>query len=111
MDMTFLQESGFQDRAETASEFLKAMANSSRLLILCQIGEGELSVGELQELVGLSQSAMSQHLAKLREQKLVASRREAQTIYYRLSDPTVVEIISALARRFCPELEQGGSKC
>ena len=96
----------FEDRAQSASDFLKAMSNPHRLMVLCQLGSGELSVGALQERVGLSQSAMSQHLFKLKEEGLVASRREAQTIFYRLADPTVISIIAILAEKFCPEIKQ-----
>lgn len=105
MDMKLLDVAEFEDRAIQAADFLKAMSNSRRLLVLCQLGSGELSVGELQHRVGLSQSAMSQHLAKLKEEGLVASRREAQTIYYRLADPTVIKIIEVLTNRFCADLK------
>lgn len=104
MDTTLFDLSLFEARAESAADLLKAMSNSRRLLVLCQLGGSELSVGELQEKVGLSQSAMSQHLARLKAEGLVASRRDAQTIYYRLSDPTVTKIIEVLADKFCSDL-------
>ena len=93
-----------KDGAQPASDFLKAMSNPYRLQVLCQLGEGELSVGSLQERVGLSQSALSQHLSRLKEAALVASRRDGQTMYYRLADSTAVSIIRLLAQRFCPEV-------
>lgn len=88
-------------RSEEVSELLKAMSNSSRLLILCELSKGERSVSALEEVVGLSQSALSQHLAKLRECKIVATRRDAQTIYYSLSDPRVVTLMATLYDLFC----------
>ena len=84
-----------------AARFLKQLANASRLAILCELVEGERSVGELAAVVGLSQSALSQHLARLRGAGLVATRREAQTIYYSLADPGVTRIIGVLYELYC----------
>lgn len=75
---------------------LKMMSHSERLLMLCRMDEGEVSVTELVELTGLSQSSVSQHLAMLREEGVVVIRGEAQTRYYSLSDPVVKAIIHAL---------------
>lgn len=75
---------------------LKILSHPERLLMLCRLDEGEASVSELIELVGLSQSAVSQHLAMLREEGIVGIRGEAQTRYYRLTDPVVREIIHSL---------------
>src|SRR3546814_5329706 len=72
--------------ANEAAALLKALAHPARLLVLCQLVEGEASVGELQPITGLSMSALSQHLAVLREMELVTTRREAQTIYYALAE-------------------------
>ncbi len=85
----------------TAADTLKAMANPKRLAILCHLGEAEVSVNELSAAVDLSQSALSQHLAKLREQGLVATRREQQTIYYRLDSPEVETLIATLRKLYC----------
>ena len=87
--------------ARRASTLLKAMSNERRLLILCHLAEGERSVGELESLVGLSQSALSQHLARLRADGLVATRREAQTIYYTLADETARAVIATLHAAYC----------
>ena len=76
-----MQTETLQENAREASILLKAMSNEHRLLILCQLVPGEKSVGELVRLVGLSQSALSQHLARLRRDNLVRTRRDAQTIY------------------------------
>jgi DNA-binding transcriptional ArsR family regulator len=92
-----------EDRAVEAAEFLKLLANPQRLLILCQlVVEQEMSVGRLEEAVGLSQSALSQHLAKLRDEGLVATRREAQTIHYRIADRNVQRVLALLKDIYCP---------
>ncbi len=88
-------------QAGEAAELLKAMANPQRLRILCLLVEREMSVGEINALVALSQSALSQHLAVLRERQLVKTRREAQTVYYSVADGTVHDVIEALHRNFC----------
>ena len=82
--------------ADAAAQLLKMLANGQRLRVLCLLVEGELSVGQINERVDLSQSALSQHLAKLREEELVATRREAQTIYYRLTSGPAKHILAAL---------------
>jgi ArsR family transcriptional regulator, virulence genes transcriptional regulator len=84
-----------------AEELLKALANSYRLMILCELKDGERSVSALEEVVPLAQSALSQHLARLREGGLVTTRREAQTIYYSLSDARVSRLIDVLYELFC----------
>ncbi|SCA57699.1 putative DNA-binding transcriptional regulator [Candidatus Terasakiella magnetica] len=96
----------FADKALAASELLKMMGNERRLMILCQLGNGEKSVGELEKLVGLKQSALSQHLAKLRSQGLVETRRESQMIFYSLSSDEVQKLIHTLYGLYCPALEQ-----
>ncbi|HEU0151772.1 MAG TPA: metalloregulator ArsR/SmtB family transcription factor [Arenimonas sp.] len=90
-----------QVQAEAASDLLKAMANPQRLRVLCLLIEREMSVGEINALVDLSQSALSQHLAVLREKNLVSTRREAQTVYYAVSDGLVHDIIESLHAAFC----------
>ena len=92
----------FEASAGEAAKLLRALANERRLMILCQLTDGERSVGELQPLVGLSQSALSQHLAVLREECVVATRREGQTIWYRIEDPAAVKVVATLAEIFCP---------
>jgi ArsR family transcriptional regulator, virulence genes transcriptional regulator len=87
--------------ARSASALLKAMANERRLLILCHLAMGEKSVGELEALIGLSQSALSQHLARLRRDKLVDTRRAAQTIRYRLAGAEATAIIHTLHELYC----------
>ena len=87
--------------AEDASRLLRALANPHRLLVLCVLSDGELPVGELNARVSLSQSALSQHLAVLREDGLVTTRREAQTIYYRLNPGPAPAIIRTLHDFYC----------
>jgi len=89
--------------AEQASGLLKSMANTNRLMILCALVESELSVSELNELVPLSQSALSQHLAALREAELVQTRKEAQTVFYSLCGDEVIKVIAVLKSIYCPD--------
>lgn len=82
---------------------LQAVGNPHRLLVLCLlIGEGEMSVGALNEQVALSPSALSQHLARMRDEGLITFRREAQTLYYRIENPNVAKLIGTLKDIFCP---------
>lgn len=91
-----------QARASEAAALLKAIGNERRLLLLCLlIKHGELTAGELAERVELSASACSQHLAKMRDEGLVAFRRDAQTIYYRIDDPNVARVIALLQTIYC----------
>lgn len=87
--------------ADEATKQLKALANVNRLMILCMLSEGELSVSELNEMIDLSQSALSQHLAKLRADNLVSTRRESQTIYYSIVEGAAKNIIHALHEHYC----------
>lgn len=90
-----------QDNARRAAGMLKAMSNPSRLVILCQLAEGERSVGELEALVGISQSGISQHLAVLRREQVVATRRDKQTVFYSLASDDVVALMATMHRVFC----------
>lgn len=88
--------SELEDSAQSAARLLKLMASEQRLLLLCRLVEGEASVGVLAEHAKLAQSAASQHLAKMRAEGLVATRREAQTIYYRLENPAAMRVLDTL---------------
>jgi len=101
-DLATLDIARFEASAAEAARLLRTLGNERRLMILCQLGDRERSVGELQPLVGLSQSALSQHLAVLREEGAVATRREGQTIWYRVADPAAVKVLTTLAEIFCP---------
>jgi ArsR family transcriptional regulator, virulence genes transcriptional regulator len=87
--------------AAAATGFLKSLANEHRLLVLCQLAQGEKSVGELQKRLGLRQAHLSQVLAHLRQSGLVRTRRESQTIYYQLDSGDAVATIELLYRLFC----------
>lgn len=89
-----------ESRAVEAAELLKLLANDQRLIILCRLSDAEMSVSELGEYVNLAQSALSQHLAKLRAQGLVATRREGQNIIYRLANPTARKLVGALCELY-----------
>ncbi|OKH89440.1 helix-turn-helix transcriptional regulator [Thalassospira sp. TSL5-1] len=90
------------ENALEASEFLKSLGNQWRLMILCSLGGTEKSVGTLENELQLKQSALSQHLARLRRDGLVKTRRDAQTIYYSIKDPNVTKVILTLQEVFCP---------
>ena len=92
---------GMEESAIEAVILLKGLANERRLLIMCILAEGELSVNQLNERLALSQSALSQHLAVLREQGLVDTRRDGQTIYYRLAESPALAVIKVLHDQFC----------
>lgn len=96
-----LELQNLQAQAGQAARTLKLLANERRLLILCKLGAGEESAGALTETAGLSQSALSQHLAKMREEGLVATRRDGQTVYYRIADPKVASLLGAMKTIFC----------
>ncbi len=89
------------ENAWRASKLLKAMSNQHRLLILCQLVPGEKCVGGLERIIGLSQSALSQHLARLRRDGLVKTRRSAQTIYYSLAGQEAIAVIETLYGLYC----------
>ena len=91
------------ERADHVAARLALLANAKRLLILCELARGEQSVGTLQRAVALSQSALSQHLARLRGAGVVDTRRESQTIHYRIADPEVKVLMAALYDAFCKD--------
>ena len=96
-----LDYDSMKSKATDAVSLLKGLANESRLMIMCVLSEGEISVGQLNQRIKLSQSALSQHLAVLRDQGLVKTRRESQTIYYRLEDTAAMSIIELLHDFYC----------
>ena len=101
MDKDALDFEAMHQNAAAAVRLLKSLANESRLMVMCVLAEGEISVGSLNERIDLSQSALSQHLAILREQGLVRTRRESQTIYYSLADSAAIDVIRKLHELFC----------
>ena len=100
-DMPRLDYEAMKSKANDAVSLLKGLANESRLMIMCVLAEGEISVGQLNQRIKLSQSALSQHLAVLRDQGLVQTRRESQTIYYRLEESAAMNIIELLHDFYC----------
>jgi ArsR family transcriptional regulator, virulence genes transcriptional regulator len=105
-DGSVLQTEAFKtdamlDSAREATEFLKALAHESRLLILCLLIERERTVGELEQILDLRQSAVSQQLARLRAEDLVEARREGKNIYYSIARPEVVAVVGSLYQAFC----------
>lgn len=90
-----------EENASSAAAFLKTLAHEGRLMILCHLGSGEKSVGELEELLGMRQAAVSQMLARLREEDFVATRRDGKTVYYSLANAQTQEVIGLLHRLFC----------
>ncbi len=97
----------FGEQAAEAARLLRTMSNESRLLVLCHLAVlGELPVGELVDRIGLGQSALSQHLAILREEGLVATRKQAQSVFYRICDTRAEQVLTLLHELYCPELGQ-----
>ncbi len=92
---------GHDENIREASEALKAMAHPLRLKILCLVGQDELMVQEIVEAVGTSQSNISQHLAVMRESGLLASRKEANKVFYRIEDPRILKMIGMMREVFC----------
>ena len=97
----FARLTELHDMTSNACELLKAMANEWRLMILCQLAEGEKTVSELQGILGLSQSALSQHLAILRREKIVRSRKHAQSVSYSLAGNEATKVMESLHDVFC----------
>lgn len=89
------------DNAENVAGIFKQLANPYRLMILCCLSDNELTVGDLNQFINLSQSALSQHLAKLRDSNIVSTRRVSQTIFYRIADPKIEELLYVLHQKFC----------
>jgi len=90
-----------EENLDEASQLLKAMASRNRLMLLCHMADGEKSVGELTDQLELRQATVSQHLARLRQEGLVTTRRDAQTIYYSIADKAAAAIIRTLHKAYC----------
>jgi DNA-binding transcriptional ArsR family regulator len=98
-----LELAEFEGKAAEAAKALKLLANEHRLLILCQlVAVREQSVGALADTIGLSQSALSQHLARMREDGVVTTRKDGQTVFYRIQDPDIARILKLLKEIYCP---------
>ena len=104
------QAAELRAHAVRATGLLKAMSNPARLMVLCQLAEGEKSVGELEGAVSLSQSGLSQHLALLRRERSVLTRRSGQTIFYSLASEEAAAVMRTLYAIFCGNAGKRGSK-
>ena len=103
MSVRFSDLAAFEAQAAEVAAILRELGNERRLMILCKLVEwGEANVSALAEAVGLSQSALSQHLARMRDEKLVTFRRESQVLWYRISDPRIEQLLATLQGLFCP---------
>ncbi|RKW42270.1 MAG: transcriptional regulator [Moraxella sp.] len=103
MQQPQISSNTLEQQTQKAAEFLRTLGNANRLQVLCLLIEhGEMSVGQILTFIHLSQSALSQHLAKMRDEGLVNYRRDAQILYYSLCDDKVIQLISVLKEMFCP---------
>lgn len=109
MKSVTLQLSEMQSAADQACRLMKVLANADRLLILCQLSQGEKRVGELEELLGIVQPTLSQQLTLLRDEELVSTRREGKNIYYRLASPKALALMEVLYEQFCGSSEGVGN--
>lgn len=105
-----LDAATFEEKATEVADILRAIANERRLMVLCTLVEvGEASVTTLAEAVGISQSALSQHLAKMRHEGLVTYRRDSQTLWYRIADPRIEQLFATLHALFCAPAKAAGT--
>jgi DNA-binding transcriptional ArsR family regulator len=104
--MTDFDIDDLKGKAAKAARLLKALGNEYRLLVMCELAQGERSVGALQEVVGLGQSALSQHLARLRRDGLVSARRSAQTVLYSISSKEVMVLMETLYDLYCSDTNE-----
>jgi DNA-binding transcriptional ArsR family regulator len=100
---TVLDPERLRQAAGDAVVALKLLANEDRLLLLCQLSQGELCVGDLEEALGIRQPTLSQQLAVLRNEGVVRTRRDGKNIYYSVADPALLEILALLFRLYCPK--------
>lgn len=100
---TTLSSSRMAEAAIEAADVLRALSNPSRLMMLCQLVEGPMTVGQLEEVLDLSQAYVSQQLARLRGEGLVSATRDGRSVTYALADPRVTPVLIALYEQFCPE--------
>ncbi|UTH75812.1 helix-turn-helix transcriptional regulator [Chromobacterium sp. IIBBL 290-4] len=105
MDTPSLSLADMRQAASQACGMLRALANEDRLLLLCQLSQGEKSVGELEEMVGIRQPSLSQQLGVLRNEGLVATRRDGKRIIYSVADPKALAVLTALHQLYCPKEE------
>jgi DNA-binding transcriptional ArsR family regulator len=105
MNVLSVELEQMQDAAEQACKLMKVLANPDRLMILCQLSQGEMRVGDIETLLGIVQPTLSQQLTVLREEGLVSTRREGKNIYYRVNSPQALAVLEVLYNQFCPPSE------
>ncbi len=111
MNTTTFDLESFESQATRVAELLRALANERRLMILCKLVEwGEANVTALAKAVGITQSALSQHLAKMREENIVTFRRESQTLWYRIADPRIEQLFATVHALFCAPARRRSSR-
>ena len=99
-----MDQAAFEAKAGAVADMLRTLANARRLMVLCRLVEhGEMTVGDLARSVGLSQSALSQHLGRMRDEGLVTFRRESQTLWYRIADARIETLLATLYDLYCKE--------
>jgi DNA-binding transcriptional ArsR family regulator len=103
MDATALDLDKLRSAASQAVGALRLLANEDRLLLLCQLSQGEMCVGDLEEQLGIRQPTLSQQLGVLRNEGVVATRRQGKNIFYSVADPALLEILAVLYRLYCPK--------
>jgi DNA-binding transcriptional ArsR family regulator len=101
MDQPLVDKVAMREAAESACALMKVLSNPDRMLLLCELAEGERNVGELQDAVGVQQPTLSQQLAVLREENLVETRREGKNIYYSIASPQAMAVLQVLYAQFC----------
>lgn len=105
-----IEQQKLLENAQEVAGILKQLSNPYRLMILCCLSDNELTVGDLNLSIDLSQSALSQHLAKLRDSNIVSTRRESQTIFYRIANPKIEELLRVLHEKFCSDVKKIDNK-
>jgi DNA-binding transcriptional ArsR family regulator len=110
MPMTELDIGEMREAAGRATALLRVLANEDRLLLLCQLTQGEACVSELEEMLGIRQPTLSQQLSVLRAEEIVSTRRDGKKIFYRVSDPRAVSVLATLYGLYCPAPGIGGAK-
>ncbi|MGL5335247.1 MAG: metalloregulator ArsR/SmtB family transcription factor [Enterovibrio sp.] len=103
MNNTLIKQEKMHDAASAAAAILRALANDDRLLLLCHLSQGEASVGQIENALGIGQPTLSQQLGVVRRLQLVATRREGKQIFYRIEDPKVLILLNTLYQLYCPE--------
>ncbi len=98
---TIMEIDILRSKADAASRLMKVLSNPDRLLLLCQLAQGEKRVGELEELVGIVQPTLSQQLGVLRDEGLVSTRRDGKNIYYQIDSPHALAVMNVLYEKFC----------